>query len=51
MDTSKIAPCIDALDDQYCHSNMKRRKFLKRASAITVIGGSGLGHGEALLPN
>mgnify|MGYP003635597356 FL=1 len=51
MDTSKIDPRIYALYDQYCHSSMKRREFLKRASTIAVIGGSGLAMAEALLPN
>jgi carboxymethylenebutenolidase len=51
MDTSKIDPRIYALYDQYCHSSMKRREFLKRASAIAVVSGSGLAMAEALLPN
>ncbi|WP_323798256.1 dienelactone hydrolase family protein [Nisaea sp.] len=51
MDTSKIDPRIYALYDQYCHSSMKRREFLKRASTIAVIGGTGLAMAEALLPN
>lgn len=51
MDTSKIDPRIYALYDQYCHSSMKRREFLKRASTIAVVGGTGLAMAEALLPN
>lgn len=51
MDTSKIDPRIYALYDQYCHSSMKRREFLKRASTIAVLGGTGLAMAEALLPN
>ncbi|MEQ8333403.1 dienelactone hydrolase family protein [Nisaea sp.] len=51
MDTPKIDPKIYALYDEYCHSSMKRREFLKRASTIAVIGGSGLAMAEALLPN
>ena len=51
MDTTKIDPRIYALYDQYCHSSMKRRDFLKRASAIAVVGGTGLAMAEALLPN
>lgn len=48
----KIDPQVYALYDQYCHSTMKRREFLNRAAAITVVGGaSGLAMATALLPD
>ena len=40
------------LYDEYCHSNMGRREFLKRAGALTVLGSvSGLTMAKALLPD
>ena len=41
---------IYALYDKYCHGFMSRREFLKRASAITVAGVSGLTMAQALFP-
>ncbi len=41
---------IYSLYDQYCHGFMSRREFLKRASAITVAGVSGLTMAQALFP-
>jgi len=38
------------LYDEYCHGYIDRREFLKRASAITLVGGSGLVMAQALLP-
>lgn len=38
------------LYDEYCHTDMDRRTFLKRASAITVAGISGLAMAQSLLP-
>jgi len=39
------------LYDEYCHTDMDRRTFLQRASAITVaVGVSGLAMAQALLP-
>ena len=38
------------LYDEYCHSEMDRRTFLQRASAITIAGVSGLTMAQALLP-
>jgi carboxymethylenebutenolidase len=38
------------LYDEYCHGVIDRREFLKRASALTIIGGSGLTMAQALLP-
>ena len=49
--TDKIDPKIYALYDQYCHSAMERREFLRRAAAISVISGSGLAMARALLPD
>ncbi len=38
------------LYDKYCHGFMSRRDFLKKASAITVAGVSGLTMAQALFP-
>jgi carboxymethylenebutenolidase len=38
------------LYDEYCHGQMDRREFLRRAAAITVLGGTGLAMAQALLP-
>ena len=38
------------LYDEYCHSEMDRREFLRRASLITIAGVSGLVMAQALLP-
>ncbi|MFK7995840.1 MAG: dienelactone hydrolase family protein [Granulosicoccus sp.] len=38
------------LYDKYCHGFMSRREFLKKASAITVAGVSGLTMAQALFP-
>lgn len=51
MKKPEIDGRVYALYDEYCHSDMGRREFLKRAAAITVIGGgSALAMAEALLP-
>ncbi len=39
------------LYDQYCHGFISRRDFLKRCSAITIAGVSGLTMAQALFPN
>lgn len=51
MTGQKIDPQIYALYDQYCHSLMERREFLRRAAAITVVGGSSIAMAQALLPD
>jgi carboxymethylenebutenolidase len=38
------------LYDEYCHTQMTRRQFLNRASALVVVSGSALTMAEALLP-
>ncbi|NKB58370.1 MAG: dienelactone hydrolase family protein [Alphaproteobacteria bacterium] len=50
MSNDNIDPSVFDLYDEYCHSDMNRREFLRRASAITVAGGSALAMAEALLP-
>ena len=51
MERDQIDQKIYELYDEYCHGEMDRREFLKRAGAITVAGGvSGLAMAEALLP-
>lgn len=51
MKQSDVDPRIFELYDKYCHSNMKRREFLRRAAAIPIVGGSALAMAEALLPS
>lgn len=46
----EIDPRIYDLYDKYCHGFMSRREFLKKASAITVAGVSGLTMAQALFP-
>lgn len=51
MDKMKIDQRIYDLYNEYCHTLMERREFLRRASTITVAGGvSGLAMAKALLP-
>lgn len=51
MRPDEVDSRIYDLYDDYCHSTMKRRDFLARAAAMTVIGGgSALGMAKALLP-
>lgn len=38
------------LYDEYCHTQMTRREFLNRASALMVVSGSAMAMAEALLP-
>lgn len=38
------------LYDEYCHGDIDRREFLKRASALTFTVGTGLAMAQALLP-
>jgi carboxymethylenebutenolidase len=38
------------LYDEYCHGKIDRREFLSRASALAIVGGSGLVMAQALLP-
>lgn len=52
MKKDKIDPQIYDLYDEYCHSDMSRRDFLKRAGALSVLGTvSGAVMANALLPN
>ncbi len=51
MDKHLIDSQVYDLYDEYCHSNMERREFLRRAAAIVVVGGgSALAMAEAMLP-
>ena len=51
MDKDRIDRRIYDLYDEYCHSGMGRREFLRRAAATTIIGGgSALAMAQALLP-
>jgi len=49
-DELNIDQRIYDLYDEYCHTEMDRRTFLQRASAITIAGASGLAMAQALLP-
>ncbi len=51
MRKDAIDPRVFDLYDEYCHSMMDRREFLRRASALAVVGGSGLLMARALLPD
>ena len=51
MNNDQIDPRLFELYDEYCHGTMKRREFLKRAAALSVVGGvSGIAMAQALLP-
>lgn len=50
IDPKDIDRRIYDLYDEYCHTDMTRRDFLQRASAITIAGVSGLAMAQALLP-
>jgi carboxymethylenebutenolidase len=50
MTKDTIDPKVYDLYDEYCHSQMTRRDFLNKASALAVVGGSALVMAEALLP-
>lgn len=39
MGDPNIDPKIYELYDEYCHTGMPRREFLRRAAAIAVVGG------------
>jgi carboxymethylenebutenolidase len=47
---TRIDQRIFDLYDEYCHGGIDRREFLRRASAITVAGISGLAMAQLLLP-
>ena len=49
-DLNNIDRRIYDLYDEYCHSEMTRRDFLQKASAITIAGVSGLAMAQSLLP-
>jgi len=50
MKRERIDPQVYDLYDEYCHTEMSRRDFLGRASALVVAGGSAMVMAEALLP-
>lgn len=51
MDRHQIDPKVYDLYDEYCHSSMDRREFLRRAAVITVVGStSALVMAQAMLP-
>lgn len=50
MTEESIDPRVYDLYDEYCHTQMTRRAFFTRASALAVAGGSALVMAEALLP-
>jgi carboxymethylenebutenolidase len=50
MTKESIDPKVYDLYDDYCHTQMTRRDFLNKASALIVASGSALVMAEALLP-
>ncbi|NNF18043.1 MAG: dienelactone hydrolase family protein [Gammaproteobacteria bacterium] len=50
MSNDKIDPRVYALYDDYCHGQIDRREFMRRASAITIGGITALSMATALLP-
>jgi carboxymethylenebutenolidase len=50
MSKDTIDPKIFDLYDEYCHTQMTRRDFFNKASALAVVGGTGLAMAKALLP-
>lgn len=50
MTEDYIDPQVYDLYDEYCHSQMTRRAFINKASALVVASGSALVMAEALLP-
>ncbi len=52
MKKDDIDPKVYELYDEYCHSDMGRRAFLKKAGALSLLGSvSGLVMAKALLPD
>ena len=52
MKKNAIDSKVYELYDEYCHSNMSRREFLRKAGALSVVGGiGGAAMANALLPN
>jgi carboxymethylenebutenolidase len=50
MKKDTIDPKVYDLYDEYCHTEMTRRDFFNKASALAVVGGAGLAMAQALLP-
>jgi len=50
IDPKDIDRRIYDLYDEYCHTEVSRRDFLQKASAMTIAGVSGLAMAQALLP-
>jgi carboxymethylenebutenolidase len=50
MKKDTIDPKVYDLYDEYCHTQMTRRDFFNKASALAVVGGAGLVMAEAMLP-
>jgi len=50
MTEDYIDPQVYDLYDEYCHTQMTRREFLNKASALVVVSGSAVAMAEALLP-
>lgn len=50
MTDNYIDPQVYDLYDEYCHTEMTRRQFINRASALIVVTGSAITMAEALLP-
>ncbi len=51
MKQHEIDEQVYELYDEYCHGNIDRREFFKRAGQVTVVGASAIAMAEALIPN
>ena len=51
MRQDEIDDQVFELYDEYCHGNIDRREFFRRAGQLTVAGASAIAMAEALLPN
>lgn len=50
MTNEKIDPRVIHLYDEYCHGDIDRREFFRRAGALTIGGVTALSMAQALLP-
>ncbi|MGI9303251.1 MAG: dienelactone hydrolase family protein [Gammaproteobacteria bacterium] len=50
MNRTEIDARVFELYDEYCHGEMERREFLRRASALTIGGVAGLAMAQSLIP-
>ena len=51
MRQEQIDSQVFELYDEYCHGQIDRREFFRRAGQITIAGASALAMAQALMPN